>query len=999
MKNTFSLHNVVSRWSNLLLPRRLSSSSLTVLMPILLSVAMLSQNEKAFADIGVPHESLISEFASFNTPGVVDGRVEAIAIDGDTVYVGGTFTQIHDPLDEDGIIDQPYLFAYSKSSGDIIREFDPQLSNSVLALETTGDASGGVFAGGLFGNLNGEFSRGRLAKIDINGDRVSGFGARPDAAVTSMVRLNDTLYIGGNFNSISSTPIEFLAAIDTTSGAVSPDLNLDFEGVLFTIPNTNTNPDARGIRESEAVRGVDDIDITSDGAVMVIVGNFTSINGISRPRLALLELDGQARVSTWNTDVFDFQCPAALFPVYIQGIDIAPDDSYLITGSNGFRRVGNPACDTVARYEIDDLTNTDVEPTWVNYTGGDSVFEVVATDHAVYAGGHFRWLNNDTSGNGRSAGPGSVERLGLAALDPLNGMTLLNWRSDRNPRGVGVFAMISEEEGLYLGDDTDFLNGTEHRKLKFLPTTTEVISRPDAPALPTTIVTPDGDDLAAVMFDGTNFGTPVEANNADWSNARGGAFIGGRLFHADSNSNMWMSVLNEDGTFLDRTLVDLFGLTDAQWDLDQIGGMFFDYEWSRIYYTMRNDSRLFWRAFTPAGPYFGNDEFVAENQGDVLWSDVRGMDVVDGFLYFSRTDNRLYRAQIDGVAVVPGTTVQISGPGIDQLTWDNDLFAFLSEGTIIDASARDAQIQFESSGSDSFRRFQEFEFPVAAGEEVVVRLQWDNPDADVALFVRDANDETVASDNSTAGSPKWVVAPAGAGGTYTAAVLIREGSTPFTLQVNPKEGPPPPPEPRADFEFTTSGSETEGRWQVFDFEVNAGELVQAEVIWDDPSADVNVFLRDESNSQVNRNTNGISSATVSAIAETSGTWSIGVRIVSGAVNYDVLVNTTTDFTPPEPGADFEFSSSGNPEEGRWQIFRFDVVAGESIDAQVSWDDTDAEVNVFLRDENNVQIDRDTDSSLPAILSAVAESSGRWSVAVRILSGDISYEILVNTTDP
>ena len=148
------------------------------------------------------------------------------------------------------------------------------------------------------------------------------------------------------------------------------------------------------------------------------------------------------------------------------------------------------------------------------------------------------------------------------------------------------------------------------------------------------------------MFDGTNFGTPVQANNSGWSNTRGGAFIGGRLFHADSNSNMWMSVMNEDGTFQDRTLVDLFGLTDAQWDIDQIGAMFFDYEWSRIYYTMRNDSRLFYRAFTPAGPYFGNDEFVAEDQGDVLWNDVRGMDVVDDFLYFSRRDDRLYLSLI-----------------------------------------------------------------------------------------------------------------------------------------------------------------------------------------------------------------------------------------------------------------------------------------------------------------------------------------------------------------
>jgi len=76
---------------------------------------------------------------------------------------------------------------------------------------------------------------------------------------------------------------------------VLPNRNLDFDGVIST-PRTT------------GVQGVDDIDITSDGRLMVIFGNFSIIDGISRPRLALLELDGQARVSTWNTDIYDPQC-------------------------------------------------------------------------------------------------------------------------------------------------------------------------------------------------------------------------------------------------------------------------------------------------------------------------------------------------------------------------------------------------------------------------------------------------------------------------------------------------------------------------------------------------------------------------------------------------------------------------------------------------------------------------------------------------------------------
>ena len=453
--------------------------ALSTVVSSVLIILLLPLSKLAQADINATHTSLVSEFASFNTPGVLDGRVEAIAIDGDTVFDGGSFTQIQEPLDGQ-IINQPYLFAYSKSSGNIIRSFDPVLNNTVLALESTGEGRG-VFVGGVFNILNGQTNNRGLVKLDDNGDRVSSFTARPDALVSSMVRLDNTLYIGGNFRSVGQTPVEFLAAVDTTTGDVDPSLNLDFDGSIST---TRTN----------GTSGVDDIDITSDGRLMLITGIFTSIDRISRTRIALLELDGQARVSSWNTDIYDVQC-GSLFPQYIQGFDIAPDNSYFIAGSNGGRQDLDPACDTISRFELDDLSDTDVQPTWVNFTGGDSVYDVVATDHAVYAGGHYRWLNNRTSEDGNDAGPGSAERRGFAAIDPKNGLTLLNWRADRNPRGVGVFAMVAEDEGLYFGDDTDFFNGSKHAKFKFLPLSTDIIRRPEVLSLPATLITIDNDAL------------------------------------------------------------------------------------------------------------------------------------------------------------------------------------------------------------------------------------------------------------------------------------------------------------------------------------------------------------------------------------------------------------------------------------------------------------------------------------------------------------------------
>jgi hypothetical protein len=704
-----------------------------------------------------------------------------------------------------------------------------------------------------------------------------------------MDRSGNTLYIGGNFDRIGQTPVEYLAAIDTSTGMVLPTINLDFDGVI-------TNNFSTG------VLSVDEIEVTSDDRLMVVVGNFMTINGISRHRLALLELGDQAVVSTWNTDVFDVQCPFAgvvfppfpnaRFPQYIKGIDISPDDSYLITGTTGFRIVGNPACDTIARFELDDLTDTDVQPTWVSYTGGDSVYEVAASEHAVYAGGHFRTLNNGFSPDNGASGPGAVARAGLAALDPLNGLPLLNWQSDRSPRGLGTFALEVQPDGLYIGDDTNFLNGFEHPRFKFLPLGTELINRPDRPALPATVLRVNTDRLEASPFDGTSFGIANVLANSSGVNFRGAMFVGGQLIYGDDTGTVWRSRFNGE-SFDARRSVNLFGLTDAQWQIDQIGGMFFDYEWSRVYYTLQGDSRLFWRAFTPDGPLFGDTQYVAEHQGDILWSDVSGMDVINGYLYFGRTDGYLYRAQIDDTAVVTGTTSgPISGPAIDGRRWNNNFLAFFNDGEPVGPN-NDAELEIESFGSQTRGRFRQFEFPMRTGEPAVLRLAWDDPTAKLNLFVRDADGLRVAADNTATGSPKWLTVPAGAGGTYTANVLIREGSTDYTLQVNPVQGPP---EPLADYVFNASGDQDTGRFQRFNFDVNAGDLVDAEVIWDNQAADteVRVFLRNENGTLVERNIGNTSPARISVVAQTSGRWSLAVLVRNGAASYDVLINTINE---------------------------------------------------------------------------------------------------------
>jgi len=63
---------------------------------------------------------------------------------------------------------------------------------------------------------------------------------------------------------------------------------------------------------------------------------------------------------------------------------------------------------------------------------------------------------------------------------------------------------------------------------------------------------------------------------------------------------------------------------------------------------------------------------------NIAWNNVSGMDVIDGYLYFGLSNGNLYRSEINGAAVVSGTTEVISGPGIDGNDWDNQLLAFSS---------------------------------------------------------------------------------------------------------------------------------------------------------------------------------------------------------------------------------------------------------------------------------------------------------------------------------
>ena len=204
--------------------------------------------------------------------------------------------------------------------------------------------------------------------------------------------------------------------------------------------------------------------MSATGSRLVAIGNFTTVDGLSRRQVATLDLTGpSAAVANWQTSRFAEACSNS-FDTYMRDVDIDPEGQYFVIVATGAYRSGR-MCDSASRWELRD-SGTNLQPTWISYTGGDTLYSVAATNKAVYVGGHQRWHNNSFAGD--RAGAGAVEREGIAALDPLNGLPL-TWNPGRD-RGVGAFALTATDDGLWVGSDTDRIGRWEyHGRLAFFP--------------------------------------------------------------------------------------------------------------------------------------------------------------------------------------------------------------------------------------------------------------------------------------------------------------------------------------------------------------------------------------------------------------------------------------------------------------------------------------------------------------------------------------------------
>jgi hypothetical protein len=266
------------------------------------------------------------------------------------------------------------------------------------------------------------------------------------------------------------------------------------------------------------------------------------VAGLRRDQIVMLDLAIRpVTVSIWATTRYQQQCSAS-FATYMRDVDVSPDGSYFVAATTGAYRAGS-LCDTAARWETG-ATGPGQQPTWADYTGGDTLYSVAVTGAAVYVGGHQRWMNNSFAAD--RAGPGAVAREGIAALDPVNGLPL-SWNPGRD-RGVGVFALVATAQGLWIGSDTERIGRYEHHaRIAFVPLAGGTpVPEPRVGTLPGDLFRLGLDGaMTRSAFDGTTAGpaTPVALNGLTStqflvSRITGMTMASGRLLYASSTGTL-----------------------------------------------------------------------------------------------------------------------------------------------------------------------------------------------------------------------------------------------------------------------------------------------------------------------------------------------------------------------------------------------------------------------------------------------------------------------------
>jgi uncharacterized delta-60 repeat protein len=253
---------------------------------IIHSVGLQSDGKILLAGYGIGTSTNWNGVARLNTDGSIDGTFQpgtdnasslvsfVVQPDGKVVCIGG-YLYVNG-ADRNGLV-------RLNSNGSVDAGFNPTTgapnnATGVIALQSDGR----IVIGGGFTLANGA-NRERLARLNSDGTLDAGFhpGSSIDAGVSSLAIQSDgKVILGGDFTSVGGAPRNGVA-------------RLNANGTLDARFDPGTGPEGSFTSFGASVSVVT---LQPDGKVL-LGGDFSSFNGISRNRLARLNTDGTVDTS------------------------------------------------------------------------------------------------------------------------------------------------------------------------------------------------------------------------------------------------------------------------------------------------------------------------------------------------------------------------------------------------------------------------------------------------------------------------------------------------------------------------------------------------------------------------------------------------------------------------------------------------------------------------------------------------------------------------------
>jgi trimeric autotransporter adhesin len=284
--------------------------------------------------------AIVSADPDNGTPNT-NGRVNAVAYLGGTVYIGGSFTSVNGQA-------RNRLAAFNASDGTLLA-WNPGANGAVRALKVS-PAGTRVYVGGDFTVVAG-VARARIAALSPSSGNAFGWNPYVNDSVKAITTSNSgaTVYAGGDFTSSEGAGRRHLAAFSASSGNLSPNFKPEV---------------SNGAGNFATVLAMD---VHSNGQTLYFSGDFALVKGRSRRNAAAVST-GIATLRAWRPNAT---------------ADVVGD----ITVSNSGRTVfvgGRSAGGYAQAYG----PTAGGSPVWNVATNGD-VEAIVVSSSILYIGGHF----------------------------------------------------------------------------------------------------------------------------------------------------------------------------------------------------------------------------------------------------------------------------------------------------------------------------------------------------------------------------------------------------------------------------------------------------------------------------------------------------------------------------------------------------------------------------------------------------------------------------------